>query len=240
MPKMMLSLLLLVAFFQIAPAVAHADTPTSDQIRANLPSRMIGPVTDIKPTKIEGLYQVTVNGRIVYHHPESQLTLVGDLVTKEGKSLTAEERTRNESVLAVQGKKLLDANLDKALKIGNGKHIIVEITDPDCPYCRKLDTLLKGKDVTRYVFFMPLPIHPAASAKVEYILGAADRQKAFEEVFRGDYDSKPLPSAGADKSLAKAQYDLTGRIGIGGTPLLWVDGEFVHGFNAHRIEELLK
>jgi thiol:disulfide interchange protein DsbC len=240
MPKKILSLLLYAAFFQVAPTAAYADAPTSDQVRANLPSQLSGPVTDIKLTKIKGLYQVTVSGRIVYYHSESQLTFVGDLVTNEGRSLTAEERAKGEALLAAPGKKLLDANLDKALKIGNGKHTIVEITDPDCPYCRKLDSLLKVKDVTRYIFFRPLPIHPTASAKVEFILGAAVRQKAFEEVFRGDYDQKSLPAGGDGKALAGIQSGLTDKIGIGGTPLLWIDGEFVHGLNAPRIEELLK
>jgi len=47
--------------------------------------------------------------------------------------------------------------LEKAVKIGDGKKVVIEITDPDCPFCRTASEYFSKKtDVIRYVFFAPL------------------------------------------------------------------------------------
>ena len=47
--------------------------------------------------------------------------------------------------------------LDKAVEIGNGRKNGRPLTDPDCPYCRKVSEYFKtAKDITQYVFFIPL------------------------------------------------------------------------------------
>ena len=70
---------------------------------------------------------------------------------------------------AVAAQDTLD--LTKAVKIGNGKTMVIEFTDPDCPFCRKAEAYLqKRTDLTRYIFFIPLKSHPASKGKVQYIL----------------------------------------------------------------------
>jgi thiol:disulfide interchange protein DsbC len=48
--------------------------------------------------------------------------------------------------------------LEKGIKIGDGKSVVIEFTDPDCTFCRKAaDWLEKNREgVTRYVFLYPI------------------------------------------------------------------------------------
>jgi thiol:disulfide interchange protein DsbC len=66
----------------------------------------------------------------------------------------------------------------KSITIGSGAKTVFEFTDPDCPYCRKASKYFEGRtDVTRHVFFYPLPRHPKAKDKAQYILSQDERTK---------------------------------------------------------------
>jgi len=45
--------------------------------------------------------------------------------------------------------------LDKAIRIGDGKNVIVEFTDVDCQYCRTASSFLKDVgNLSRYNLFL--------------------------------------------------------------------------------------
>ena len=105
---------------------------------------------------------------------------------------------------------------------------MIEITDPDCSFCRKASEYFKTrKDVTRYVFLYPLSIHATAEAKIRYIFCAKDRVKAYEEAMTGKLDDmkfKPCDDA-AVTQLAKTHKEICERLGISemGTPFFLID-----------------
>ena len=192
-------------------------------------------IDSFRETPLQGLYEITAGEQVFYYSPEGYL-FFGEIWTKGGKNLTAEQR---EKVLAERVKQL---PLDKALKIGAGPRKVIEFTDPDCPYCRKVDSFLaKRTDVTRYVYFVPLrTLHPDAEKKARYILSHTDRQKAFHEVFGGEFDGKPIPVAeGVQQSQLEEMEKIASGIGVRGTPALWIDGAHVNGADLQRITALL-
>jgi hypothetical protein len=85
---------------------------------------------------------------------------------------------------------------------------VVEYTDPDCPFCRKGSEFFRNRrDVTRYVFFNPLPMHPQAREKAQYVLSAQDKAKAYEEVMSGKLDGrKPEGITSAGIKLLEEQW----------------------------------
>jgi thiol:disulfide interchange protein DsbC len=142
----------------------------------------------------------------------------------------------------VVSERLKNLPLDKALKIGSGPKKVIEFTDPDCPYCRKVDNFLsKRTDVTRYVYFVPLrKIHPDAEKKARYILSQSDRDKAFHEVFEGALDGKPLSIAdGTQQQQLEEMEKVAAGLGVRGTPALWIEGAHVNGADIQRITGLL-
>ncbi len=189
----------------------------------------------IAPTDIAGLYEVVVGQNVIYFYPDKEYIFVGDIVSKDGKSLTAEKKG------ALVAKLMKSLPLEKAVKIGTGKKVIVEITDPDCPYCRKgSDYLAQKPDLTRYVFFAPLA-HPAAINKIHYILGAQDKVKAYEEMMVGkEIPASAPPVSEAVKTLAQEHLELAKKAGVTGTPTFYVNGQIVVGADTKKLDQLLK
>lgn len=192
-------------------------------------------VDGFRESPLKGLYEITAGEQVFYFSPEGYL-FFGEIWTKDGKNLTAEMREK------VVSERLKNLPLDKALKIGSGPKKVIEFTDPDCPYCRKVDNFLsKRTDVTRYVYFVPLrKIHPDAEKKARYILSQSDRDKAFHEVFEGSLDGKPLSIAdGTQQQQLEEMEKIAAGLGVRGTPALWIEGAHVNGADIQRITGLL-
>lgn len=137
----------------------------------------------------------------------------------------------------------VDLDLSKALVIGNGPKTVIEFTDPDCPFCRKAATYFaKRKDITKYVFFMPLAKHPEAKRKAQYILSQTDRGKAYHEVMAGkldNTDTRKLPITPKGARLQEQQNKIAQKAGIDATPTFMIMGRIVEGADLVKIEELL-
>ena len=188
-----------------------------------------------RESPLKGLYEITAGEQVFYFSPEGYL-FFGEIWTKDGKNLTAEMREK------FAAERIKNLPLDKALKIGDGPKKVIEFTDPDCPYCRKVDNFLaKRTDVTRYVYFVPLrKIHPDAEKKARYILSQPDRQKAFHDVFDGVLDGKPIAVPdGVQESQLEEMEKVAAGLGVRGTPALWIDGAHVNGADIQRISVLL-
>jgi thiol:disulfide interchange protein DsbC len=189
----------------------------------------------MSPSEISGIYEVVSGQNIFYYYPAKDLILTGEIIGKDLKSRTAERRG------ALASKAVKDLPLDKAVKIGEGKTVVIEFTDPDCSYCRKASEFFtKRTDVTRYVFFAPLA-HPEAIAKIEYILGAGNKAEAYDAMMVGqEIPASAKPATGAVKALAQEHLAMAKKVGIQGTPTFFINGEQVVGADTKRLEELLK
>lgn len=134
-------------------------------------------------------------------------------------------------------------DLSKALVIGNGPKKVIEFTDPDCPFCRKASAYFHNRrDITRYVFFNPLAMHPNARHKAQYILSGHDKGKLYLEVMSGmidRMDAKNLPVTSAGIKLQEEQQAIAKKTGIDSTPTFMIMGRIVEGFDLKKIEELL-
>ncbi|HAD05029.1 MAG: hypothetical protein A2091_10145 [Desulfuromonadales bacterium GWD2_61_12] len=220
-----------------------ADTPDPAVAAARLFAERFPELSakTVQPSPIAGLFEVQLDNRIIYFAPESGLLLVGDLWAPHGENLT---RKRMTEIMAAQAEimaaKVAAIPLDKALKIGDGKHVVIEVTDPDCPYCRKGDEFLALRDdLTRYIFFMPLAMHPDAPKKAAYILSAKNPELALAEVSAGKYDQQPLPEF-KDNGRLVEQETVVRKLGITSTPNYWINGTFVSGANLEAMGKLLK
>jgi thiol:disulfide interchange protein DsbC len=231
--KAFLTLSVLMVIITGTPLLAA--TP-DESFRKSFPKYTLDSIT---PTAVPGVYEIVVSGKMAYYAPGPEYLFVGAIITPDGKNLT-QERT-----VEIQGRKFKDLPLEKALKIGSGPHTVIEITDPDCPFCRKAsDYFSKRSDVTRYVFFYPIPaLHPNAEAKVRQIFCADDRARAYEEAMAGKLDDMKFTPCKSDEAdnLLKAHKEIGDRIGMAGigTPLFLIAGQIVNGANIPQIEKIL-
>jgi len=229
--KAFLTLCTLMAIMAAAPL--QAATP-EESFKKSYPKYILDSIT---PTAVPGLYEVVVRGKIAYYAPGAEYLIVGSIHTAEGKNLT-DERT-----LEIQKKKLAGLPLDKAVKIGSGPNVVIEVTDPDCSFCRKAAAFFaKRTDVTRYIFLYS-NVSKDADAKIREIFCAKDQAKAYEEAMAGKFDDMkftPCKSEKADELLKihKENGDRAGVMGMG-TPLFLINGQPVKGADFPAIEKLL-
>lgn len=135
-----------------------------------------------------------------------------------------------------------DLDLSKSITIGSGPKTVIEFTDPDCPFCRKASKYFDGRsDVTRHVFFYPLPRHPKAKEKAQYVLSQMDRASAYHTVMLGKMDAVQKFEGITPRGikLQEEQLEITKKHKVDSTPTFMIDGRIIVGFDQKKIEEAL-
>jgi thiol:disulfide interchange protein DsbC len=190
----------------------------------------------VRPTSVKGLYEIVSGSQVFYYVPGPEYIINGPIITRDRRNLTQE---RAQKILAGN---LKTAPLEKALKFGTGPHTVIEFTDPDCSYCRQASAFLSARnDLTRYIFFFPLSMHPNAGTKVRYIFCAADRKLAYEEAMTGKLDNMKFTTCedAAAVEAGKTHLEIGHRIGVNSTPLFLINGQVVEGADIPLMEKIL-
>ena len=234
MKKLTATLLCVLFLFPIC-VFAKKVTPVVSPIEKFKKSFPKNNFESITPTAINGVYEVYTGNQIYYYMPKDDVILYGSLISKDGVNIT------RESSLKKMAQKMASLPLDSALKIGNGKTTVVEFIDPNCHFCREsYKFFTQHKDVTIYAFFFPLSKESAD--KTKYILCSKDVAKAYDDALSGKLDNTQL-AACTDKKVdetVKTHMKFASQIGLRGTPLFYIKGQVVDGFDPPVIEKLLK
>jgi thiol:disulfide interchange protein DsbC len=171
-----------------------------------------------------GLYEVQVDGELVYTDEKVSHVILGDVIDVKGRRNLTEERKQKLSQI-----KFSDLPLELAVKQvkGNGKRVVATFEDPNCSYCRKLAKELQGvSDVTIYTFLYPI-LSPDSGEKAKNLWCASDRVKAWNELM---VDGKTPASANCEHPTDKV-VALGRKLNIRGTPtLFFADGTRVPGY----------
>lgn len=225
---------LLVAGMMTANAWADEAT-LKKTIEATYPKVRVQSITK---TPYAGLYEVFLDGQIIYTDEKLNFLIVeGRLIDPKNKrDITAE---RLDELTKVNFAAL---PLDKAIKVvkGNGSRKLVVFSDPDCPYCKKLEQkdLASITDVTIYTFLYPLEeLHPDAANKSRAIWCSQDKAKAWQEwMLNGQLPKSKECDAPLDEVASLGR-----KLGITSTPtLIFENGKRVLGaYPSKEIEKLL-
>lgn len=215
----------------ISSAYAREDIRT--RMQKTYPTTV---VDEVRETGVEGLYEITTGANVIYYAPTTDSLIIGDILTKEGKNLSAARR-KEVAVAKLEN----PAVLKKALKIGNGPTKVVLFTDPDCPYCRRTDAFLANRtDITLYIFFSPIAkLHPAAEAKTAYILGSKDPADSYRRSQVGEYDKVQLQAEKAGVAWMNEQKEVAASMGVRGTPVLYINGTQIIGADFAAIDKAI-
>ncbi len=172
----------------------------------------------IRPlASIPGLYEIRSGNHIFYTDADGSHVIFGNILrTKDHHDLTA---ARLEDINRVDWNKL---PLRNAIVSGDPKGTPIAIfTDPECPYCRRLEQELpKVKGVKVYTFLFPIvQIHPKARAKAEAIWCSKDRHKALQDIMLNDTPLDHIKSS-VCKTPIDSNLKLAAILGITGTPTM--------------------
>lgn len=216
-----------------APVAKNALGPVAEQFKRSFPKNNFESITS---TEVKDVYEVYTGNQIYYYLPKDDVILFGNLVNKGGVNLT------RESFLKKMAQKMAKIPLDSALKIGNGKTAVVEFMDPNCYHCRQAHKFFsQRKEVTMHVFFFPLS--KESGDKIKHILCSKDVLKTYDDVMNGKLDDNSKLTVCSDKKVddtVKTHMQLATQVGLRGTPLFYIKGQVVDGFDTPVIEKLLK
>lgn len=208
-----------------------------EKLAKKLPGRS---VTAVNVSPMGGLYEVVMDGKmIVYTDAKAEYLVFGDMVDIEKRKSVTEERMAE--LRKVDFAKLPFEMAIKDVR-GDGSRKLAVFSDPDCPFCKKLEreSLKDLNNVTIYTFLMPLAqLHPDAARKSRLIWCAPDRLAAW----KGWILDGKLPENGKDdcENPVDKTIALGNQLGVNGTPaLMFPNGKTVPGaIPREEIEKLL-
>jgi len=187
----------------------------------------------IKASPLPGLYEVFVNGNIIYTDSNfSHAITNGSLIEIESKKNLTEDSLKQLTTI-----KFLDLPLKNAIEIkkGSGNYKFAIFSDPDCPSCKDLEISLDAigiSDYTAYVFLLPLrELHPDAAAKAESIWCSKNRSVTWSNfMVKGT-----LPKSEKCDNPISANEALAENLGISATPTIYLN----NGQRTYEIQDLM-
>ena len=195
-------------------------------------------IASVQKTPYSGLYEVYMDGQLVYSDANANYIFMGDVLDVKNRSNLTQARL---SILnAVKWDSLPLANAIKMVK-GKGERKIVVFSDVDCPYCRKFEAeLSKVDNITVYTFLYPIEgLHPKAVQTSRQIWCAPNKNKAWDEYL----GSGKIPANdGKCANPVDQNIALANKLGINGTPtIILSNGQRIPGMvPATRLEEIMK
>lgn len=208
-------------------ATAFAETAQEAAVRKAIEPRLgdDAKVASVSKTPYSGLFEVQVNGDIIYTDAKAQYLFVGRVIdTKTYQDYT---KARLDELNKVA---FSDLPLEIAMKQvkGNGKRVIAVFEDPNCGYCKQFRKTLEGiNDITVYTFMYNI-LSPDSVTKSRNVWCSANRNKAWDDwMLNGK-----VPATAADNCVTPHEKVLAlGRsMKVTGTPtIIFTDGSRVPG-----------
>lgn len=211
-----------------APAPASSTTtPTVREKIAATAAKMApgAPVQSLEQTPIAGLYQVVVQGQVLYMTGDGRYIIQGDafdVATHTPLNNVTLNRLRREAIAKLSP--------DQMIRFAppHPKYTVTVFTDVDCPYCRafhaNIDKINKLGIAVDYLFWPRTGLGTPSARKATDVWCAADRQAALTRAFEGD-----TPRFTECKSPVAHDFHLGVDLGVDGTPTVIADNGMVLG-----------
>jgi putative thiol:disulfide interchange protein dsbC len=224
-----------------------ADKATQDRIKESLDKQIKNGsivIDEINTTPSPDLYEliVTVNDgqNMVYSTKDGRFVIAGSLLDSiNDKNLSAER------LLQIQAKNHSFDILptDTAIKtvFGKGTHKIAVFTDPDCPYCKRLEADLAQNadklDLTVYTLILPIEqLHEGALHHSRQILCSKDQKQAWHDWILKDKAPESDGNCETAKVILEKVAEAAMKYQVQGTPTI----VFENGFSQAGAESVLQ
>jgi len=206
---------LLAATFSAAADEAAVRRMVQEQMRRG------GTIESVQKTPWGDLYEVVVRGRdgalIYYVDSRATVIITGSVIdAKTGRNLTEERQRRLDAV------KWESLPLQWAITTvrGSGRRKIAILSDPNCPYCKRLEEgLATLDDIT--VHILPYAIlSPASVRQAKAVWCSKDRAKSWDDLMFRRIEPRAAPDC--DTPVEKL-VEFGRRIGATATPTWFLE-----------------
>jgi len=209
-------------FLFTALTSAHAgEKEIRQSLQSNFPT--IGKLEHIVKTPYAGLYEIVIDGQLLYTDAKGQYVFDGNIIEAKTRRNMSEER--RQKLFTVDFDNLPLELAVKKVK-GNGKRRMAYFTDPNCTYCKKLEKeLSKVSDVTLYLFLYP--IFPTSDEIVRNVRCASNPVKAWDDLML----SEIAPGNATCTTPTEQVKELAQKLRVNGTPnLIFASGIQTPGY----------
>lgn len=241
--KYLLLLTLVAPLAYSAPSAPSAPKHDLDKVRDNIGQHIpVEFIKDLKPSPIEGLYQVTEGDNIVYYTKDGNIKVVGDVLDLK-KRINYTQDDRDKLFLTTYERVFKDISPKDYIAFSpkdKPKHFINVFTDSDCPYCQKLHrevpALNNAGIEVRYFMYPRAGLNSSTSSELQSVWCSKNQQEAMDKI----KSRQKIPAATCTNPIAK-HMAMAAELGLRGTPFIITDkGERINGYlPASRLIEFL-
>ncbi|MEQ1515160.1 MAG: DsbC family protein [Usitatibacteraceae bacterium] len=167
----------------------------------------------IKPTPVPGVFEVVAGKNVMYVDATGRYFFFGHLFDMSNQQDLTPEVVRQTTRVDFS-----DLPLADAIKVvrGAGSRSLAIFSDPDCAYCRKLESeLAKLTDVTLYTFPFVL-LNPDSAPRAVSVWCSPDPAKSWARLLAGGH----TPAASECPNPIQRNIALAQHLGVTGTPTL--------------------
>lgn len=196
------------------------------QLRQQIPA---GTHVEVVPSPLPGLYQITLDGQVIYMSADGRYVINGTLRDlKSNRNLTEEaQRKARLALLKPYPKEKMITYPAK----GEEKRSLWVFDDIHCPYCRKLHRImpkLQAAGITVHVLFFPRAgLNSRSYLDAVRVWCSDKRREALDAAMEG----KAVQAKGSCRNPVAEHLSLAEKIGVSGTPYMVLDnGEAIPGY----------
>ncbi|HET7126086.1 MAG TPA: DsbC family protein [Lysobacter sp.] len=217
-----------------ASATTNATPTPAASVAPTVRDAITGAVTQMAPgakvqriasTPIAGLYQVVMQGQVLYLTGDGRYVIQGD-------AFDVKTRTPLNSLTMNRLRRDAIAKLSPARMIRfappNPKYTVTVFTDIDCPYCRafhaNIAEINKLGIAVDYLFWPRSGLGTPSAQKAVEVWCASDRRMALTHAFEGQ-----MPRNESCQSPVAHDFNLGMDLGVDGTPTIIADNGVVLG-----------
>lgn len=209
-------------------ASASGQAPAKADVRAEIARRLEVKIEDVKPSPVDGLYEIRSGAEVGYVSTDGRFYVDGDVFDMQSRKNLTELR-RAEGRLGLLAK-IPDGDAIVFSPAGAPKHTLTVFTDVDCTYCRRLHQEMAELNRLgiriRYLLYPRGGPGSEAWKKAEAVWCSTDRRDAITRAKRGE----TLKAVRCETPIA-AHYALGQQMGIRGTPgIITGTGEYLAGY----------
>jgi len=203
-------------------AVSWSDESVRNVIMSRYPTTQI---TDVRESELPGIYEVVMGQTVGYTDKNARYMIMGHLYDLQSQKDITMERLRSVRRVDVSSLPLQDAI---TYTEGTGKTTFYVFTDPECPFCRKLEAeIFLMKDIKVYYYL--IPTHQSSPDIIQSIYCASDAHQALADYMISG--KAPVRSESCRSDKPQKALKLASSLGIHSTPtIVSADGRIMNGY----------